>query len=233
MGDTLVLDRWKWLISPFPPSPASLIDVGCGNGWPVLNCGRLGYQTMGVGWDGPDLERARRRAAFFGSSSQFEVQDVRDLSVRYDLKEKFDIATCFETIEHIMDDEQMMRSLAEVLRPGGKLFVTSPNQNYIPMDDGDTGPFSEVEDGGHVRKGYTPERLGSLADKAGLTVTEIAYCSGWSSQKVTTALRAFGRQVGDGPAWALTFPLRMAPAVLDRPGRRYPAYSICMVATKR
>ena len=90
-----------------------------------------------MGWPGAGAEAG----GFFGSSSQFEVQDVRDLSVRYDLKEKFDIATCFEATEHIMDDEQMMRSLAEVLRPGGKLFVTSPNQNYIPMDDGDTGPI--------------------------------------------------------------------------------------------
>jgi hypothetical protein len=82
-----------------------------------------------------------------------------------------------------------------------------------------------------VGKGYTPERLVSLADQAGLTVTKIDYCSGWSSQKVTTVLRALGHRIGYGPGWTITFPLRVAPVVLDRPGQNYPAYSICMVAT--
>ena len=57
LGDTLVFDRWIWLQSRLPPPPASLIDVGCGNGWLALNCSRLGYRTLGIGWDGPDLQK--------------------------------------------------------------------------------------------------------------------------------------------------------------------------------
>lgn len=232
LGDPFVLDRWRWLRSHLPPAPASLIDVGCGNGWLAINCSSLGYRTLGIGWEGPDLAKARKRATALGSEARFEVQDVRTLSARYDLKECFDIATCFETIEHVIDDEGLMRSLASILRPGGQLILTTPSQDYIPMDSGDAGPFSEVEDGGHVRKGYTSERLGYLAEQAGLEVTEIGFCSGWSSQKVTTLLRDLNRCFGYGLAWALTLPLRLIPPLLDSREQAHPPYSICMLATK-
>ena len=232
IGDTLVLDRWRWLESRLPPVPASLIDVGCGNGWLALNCSRLGYKTVGLGWEGADLQKARERATSFDNDARFEVQDIRMLSGRHDLKECFDIVTCFETIEHIMDDAEVMRSLASLLRPGGRLFLTSPNQNYIPMDSGDAGPFSDREDGGHVRKGYTHERLNYLANQSGFMVTEISFCSGWSSQKVTALLRRMEPILGYRPAWAITLPLRFAPSLFDHRTQKYPPYSICMSATK-
>jgi 2-polyprenyl-3-methyl-5-hydroxy-6-metoxy-1,4-benzoquinol methylase len=232
LGDTLVLDRWRWLRSRLPAAPASLIDVGCGNGWLAINCSSLGYRTLGVGWAGSDLEKARKRATVFRTDASFEVQDARTLSTRYDLKECFDVATCCETIEHIIDDAELMRSLASTLRPSGRLILTTPNQDYVPMDAGDAGPFREIEDGGHVRKGYTPERLSYLAEQAGLEVAEIGFCSGWSSQKVTTLLRALTRRIGYGSAWALTLPLRLVPPLLDSRDQAHPAYSICMLATK-
>jgi SAM-dependent methyltransferase len=192
----------------------------------------LGYHTLGIGWAGSDLEKARKRAARLRSDARFEVQDIRALSTRYDLKERFDVATCFETIEHILDDAEVMRSLASILRPGGRLVLTTPNQNYIPMDTGDAGPFSQVENGQHVRKGYTAERLSHLAGEAGLEIAEIGYCSGLSSQKVTALLRSLARHIGYGPAWALTLPLRLIPLIFDDQNQARPPYSICMLATK-
>jgi 2-polyprenyl-3-methyl-5-hydroxy-6-metoxy-1,4-benzoquinol methylase len=232
LGDTLVLDRWIWLQSRLPSPPASLIDVGCGNGWLALNCSRLGYRALGIGWDGPDLQKARKRAAELGNKAHFEVQDVRTLSTRHEFKECFDIATCFETIEHILDDAKVMQSLASVLRPGGRLLLTTPSYESIPMDASDAGPFSEIEDGGHVRKGYTPDRLTHLAEQAGFKVTDIEFCSGWASQKITALLRDLSHRIGYGPAWTLTSPLRLIPPLLDNRNRIYPRYSICMLATK-
>jgi SAM-dependent methyltransferase len=232
LGDTAVLDRWRWLKSHLPPAPASLVDVGCGNGWLAINCSTMGYRTLGIGSAGPDLQKARNRAAAFGSDARFEVQDIRTLSTRYDLKGRFDIATCFETIEHIIDDRAVMRSLESILRPGGQLLLTTPNQDYVPLDAYDSGPFHEIEDGRHVRKGYTPERLRSLSEEANLELSEIGYCTGWSSQKICTVLRRMQHRIGYGPAWALTFPLRAIPPLLDGRNQSLPPYSICMVATK-
>ena len=232
LGDTLVLDRWQWIKPRLPGSPASLIDVGCGNGWLAINCSRLGYRVIGLGWDGADLAKAKDRAARLGSDARFEVQDVRTLSARHDLKESFDIATCLETIEHILDDADVMVSLANILRPGGRLFLTTPNEAYIPIDTGDTGPFSVVEDGGHVRKGYNAERLRFLAAQAGLEIAEIGFCSSWYSQRITGLLRhTQSTSWLRSGIWAVTLPFRLVPTS-TRWHRGFPPYSICMSAIK-
>jgi SAM-dependent methyltransferase len=209
-----------------------VVDAGCGNGWLAINCARLGYQTLGLGWSDDDLARARDRAEKLDSSAQFEVQDLRDLAGRGDLVARFDVVTCTEVIEHIIDDSKLMMSLAELLRPGGLLLLTTPNAEYIPMDEGDSGPFELIEDGRHVRKGYSADGLRDLAKVANLHVEEISYCSGRASQHLTRLLRKVTRFVGYGPAWALTFPLRALPLVADRFIGNYPPYSICLVAKK-
>lgn len=232
LGDTMVFDRWKWIRSRLPATSKVLADVGCGNGWLALNFARVGYQTLGIGWAGPDIEKATARAAAMGSNARFEVQDIRQLSVRSDLKETFDVVTCLETIEHIIDDVQVMIDLTSLLRPGGRLLLTTPNEGYVPIDVSDAGPFSTVETGEHVRKGYTQERLSHLADQARLEVLEIGFCSGWASQKVTGIMRGLSRRFGYRAAWAVTLPLRLAPPLLDKRRSSRPPYSICLVARK-
>ena len=100
------------------------------------------------------------------------------------------------------------------------------------MDVGDAGPLEAIEDGRHVRKGYSPDGLRGLAEAANLRVVEIDHCSGRASQRLTRLLRALTRSIGYGPAWALTFPLRILPPAIDRPTQNWPPYSICLVASK-
>src|SRR5664280_1526589 len=231
-GDSLVVDRWRWIRTHLPRETSNLVDAGCGNGWLALNCARLGHHTLGLGWDDNDLTRARTRADILKSSARFEVQDLRDLASRPDLTASFDVVTCTEVIEHIIDDSKLMANLATLLRPEGQLLLTAPSSDYIPMDVGDAGPFEAIEDGRHVRKGYSPDGLRGLAEAANLRVVEIGYCSGRASQRLTRLLRALTRSIGYGPAWALTFPLRILPPAIDRPTQNWPPYSICLVASK-
>ncbi len=230
--DTLVLDRWRWLKERLPASPGKLLDAGCGNGWLALNCASLGYAVTGLSWQDSDLARARKRADTLGKRVQFEVQDLRELAERTDLAGCFDTVTCTETIEHILDDHQLCSALGRTLRPGGRLLLTAPNSSYIPIDDGDAGPFLPIEDGGHVRKGYAESDLRALVESSGLTVEEISYCSGKTSQQVTKVLRILTRSLGYPLAWVLTFPLRIVPLFADRRDIGYPPYSICCVASK-
>lgn len=231
-GDSLVIDRWQWIRKRLPPEPRMILDAGCGNGWLALNCARLGHQTLGLGYDTDDIHRARGRADALGSAARFETQDVRDLDSRPDLAGNFDVVTCTEVIEHIIDDSKLMLDLSVLLRRGGKLLLTTPNLDYIPMDVGDAGPFVSIEDGRHVRKGYSAYDLHRLAEGSGLRVDEISYCSGRASQRFTRLLRSLSRLIGYSSAWALTLPLRVFPLAIDRLRQTYPKYSICMVASK-
>jgi len=237
-GDTLVLDRWLWLKQHLPPVPSGskwMLDVGCGSGAFTIGVARRGYRALGLSWDERNQNTARERASICNVAlAEFEVMDVRHLDQRVDLTERFEIVVCCETIEHILNDQKLMIDMSRCLKSGGTLLLTAPNFNYRPMTRSDRGPFSQVEDGGHVRRGYTPDNLKILCASAGLRVSQIGYCSGFVSQKITALMRmVFAVHTLLG--WGLILPLRALPPMLDSwisAIVRWPGFSITLVATK-
>ncbi|MCC6212790.1 MAG: class I SAM-dependent methyltransferase [Burkholderiales bacterium] len=236
-GDTLVLDRWRWLTRRLPRTRNGerLLDVGCGTGAFTIGAALRGYDSLGLSWDERNQDVAAERARLSGAASaRFEVFDVRRLDQRPDLRGQFDIAICFENAEHILDDLKLMRDIAACLRPGGRLYFTAPFHYYRAITESDNGPFLKTEEGWHVRRGYTRGMLLELCEVAGLVCEDISYCSGFVSQKITWMLRALTR-IHLVLAWGVTLPLRVLPPVLDPLVSRltgWPPYSICMEAYK-
>jgi SAM-dependent methyltransferase len=236
-GDTLVLDRWRWLRQRLPKTRngETLIDIGCGTGAFTIGAALRGYRALGLSWDERNQTVAAERSRLCRApGARFEIQDARRLDQRTDLHGQFDFVINCENIEHILDDGKLMRDIAACLKPGGRLLLTTPYFHYRPMVSVDEGPFSTEEDGGHVRRGYTKAMLEELCEQAGLRVDEVSYCSGTLSQLVSGALRKLSLRSHLG-AWALTFPMRPLPPLLDwllTPLLRWPFFSICIEAYK-
>lgn len=236
-GDTLVLDRWRWLKRRLPRTRNGerLLDVGCGTGAFSIGAARRGYDALGLSWDERNQRVAAERAALCGArTAAFEVLDVRHLDARRDLIEHFDVAICCENIEHILDDRKLLRDIAACLKPGGRLLLTTPYLLYRPMSAGEIGPFLPIENGDHVRRGYSAAMLDELCLHAGLVPERVSFCSGVISQKVTSLMRSLGR-VDATLAWILTCPLRVLPPLTDRWVSRllgWPGFSICLEAYK-
>jgi SAM-dependent methyltransferase len=236
-GDTLVLDRWLWLKSRLPETMngETFLDVGCGSGAFSIGAAVRGYQSLGLSWDERNQTVAAIRAEICKAySARFEMFDVRKLDSRHDLSSSFDVAICFENIEHIIDDKKLIIDIAGCLKPGGRLLLTAPFLLYRPMTSGNKGPFSKTEDGGHVRRGYTKAMLEELCVQAGLVPDGISFTSGFVSQKVTGLLRFFSKM---HPifGWAITLPLRVFPPLFDRfisSILNWPNFSICLEAYK-
>jgi SAM-dependent methyltransferase len=70
-----------------------------------------------------DLQRRRSNIA------GFVLQDMTRCTLPSD---SFGGAICVEVIEHVVEDEAFVRQIARVLRPGGWLYVTTPNGDYMP-----------------------------------------------------------------------------------------------------
>ncbi len=239
-GDTLVLDRWLWLkehLKPVPAGSKSLIDVGCGTGAFTIGAARKGYRCLGLSWDTRNQKVAAERAEQCKADlANFEVQDVRSLGERNDLKSKFDVAICFECIEHILDDERLIRDMAACLKPNGTLLLTTPYFHFRPITPPDDGGFAPIENGGHVRRGYTPDDLKRICHVGGFELERIGYCSGLLSQRVTRLSRMLNRHLPLLAGWVLILPLRLAPPLLDRWVSKlttWPGYSITLVARRR
>lgn len=233
-GDPCVLDRWLWVRGHLRKGSARTFDAGCGNGAFSIYAAREGNAVVAASFSEREQDDARRRAGVLGVEGiDFRLIDLRELASRTDELGSFDQVICLETIEHLLEDQRLVDVLAGMLRPGGKILLSVPyaGHRHLYMEDPDPSP---VEDGFHVRYGYTPERLREVAENAGLRVTSEARVSGVISQKVTSLMRRLTARIGLPASWALTLPLR-ALVVLDRPLSAllgYPHLSIALVAVK-
>lgn len=159
----------KWLHSGYILTKKpnfSILDVGCGVGTISLYLASLGYRVKGLDVSARAIALAQAAQKDIGLS---HVQFVRgELDHK---KEKYDLVTCFEVIEHIENDLQFARDLAAKLRPGGHLLLSTPSRLNFLYRIGFYQKFdAEV---GHLRR-YTPTEISQLLQKAGLHVQKIA-----------------------------------------------------------
>jgi len=232
-SDTLVLDRYRWLMKNIPITSSSkyILDVGCGSGAFTMAAASLGYNSLGLSWDHVNKEKATSRAKLFSLNAKFEICDVRNLDKREDLFNRFDYVICTENIEHIVNDVKLMLDMRNCLKEGGFLLLTTPNKNMIPMWGDELEIINPpIEDGRHVRYGYDNDDLITLCKKSNFEIVKIEFCSGFFSQKITSIYR-FICQFNNLISWVIIFPLRVLPILLDNK-INYTGYSICLVAKK-
>lgn len=79
----------------------------------------------------------------------------------------FDAVTMFDVLEHIPAHEKAVSEALRVLRPGGFLLVSTPNENwrfpYYPVMQSICPSEDEImAEWGHVRRGYNLEELTNL-----------------------------------------------------------------------
>jgi ubiquinone/menaquinone biosynthesis C-methylase UbiE len=101
-----------------------ILEVGCGGGH-VL---RLfpGADLTGVDVSGEMLRKARHNLA------GYRVRLLKGELKELDLPEGgFDKIICSEVLEHTVDPESMLRQMRRLLRPGGRVVITLPNDGLI------------------------------------------------------------------------------------------------------
>jgi SAM-dependent methyltransferase len=234
-GDPCVLDRWMWLRRYLRRGSLRTFDAGCGNGGFSIFAASVGNEVVAASFSSSEQESARRRAAMLGVTGvDFRIIDLRELESHRSALGMFDQIICLETIEHVTDDEGLVKSLTAMLNPGGQILLSTPFDAHHPLYTEDREP-SPAEDGSHVRYGYSQERLSQIADAAGLDVASEGFISGVVSQKLTDLMRRLSAGVGLFPAWVILLPLRVL-VLLDAPLSRilhYPHLSVALCAVKR
>jgi SAM-dependent methyltransferase len=228
-GDPCVLDRWLWLRARLRKGALRTFDAGCGNGAFTIYAASEGNSVLAASFSEGEQNDARRRAEQLGLRDiDFRVLDLREIAQHTEELGTFEQIICLETIEHVLDDEGLVRSLAGMLEPGGRLLLTTPFDRHRPLFSEDPSP-TPIEDGLHVRFGYSQARLREVLAQAGLEASEEGFVSGVISQQLTNLMRILTRRIGLPASWAVLFPLR-ALVVLDRPLTRLLRYPYLSVA---
>lgn len=111
-------DHYARHLKPPAPGRNRLLDVGCGNGEFLLRARSQGWEVHGLDFDAEALSHARR--------SGIEVR-LGNASPEQFPENHFDAITCHQVIEHVHDVHLFARTLHRWLRPGGSLWIGTPN----------------------------------------------------------------------------------------------------------
>jgi len=113
--------RYAW-VAPLVAGK-SVLDVASGAGYGSSLLARTAASVVGVDVSAEAVEHAR--AAY----SQANLSFIEGSAAKLPLAdESFDVVVSFETIEHLLEQEQMLGEIRRVLRPDGVLVISSPNK---------------------------------------------------------------------------------------------------------
>jgi SAM-dependent methyltransferase len=106
-----------------------VIDVGCGGGFMVEAMRRAGGRAVGLDISPQSIAYARRQYP----ENEFFCEGLEEFARR---NRTFDFIYSSEVLEHLPDINSAMAALARIARPGGHLFVTTPDIGHwrVPKD---------------------------------------------------------------------------------------------------
>lgn len=154
-----------------PPNPGEyVIDVGCGSGVITSFLGESGADVLGIDGNTDAIRFAQRK--FSKAKVRFKLGLVDDNLIP---EKPVDKIYCLEVIEHIYrhQTEKMLIDFMRILRPGGLVFLTTPNYRSLwPvieffMDRLGTAP--RMSEDQHV-KFYNMKKLAVLCRSAGFKI---------------------------------------------------------------
>ena len=130
-----------------------ILDLTCNDGWMLLNLAHGGFGTRGT-LDGMEMNvdasnRARQR------QDEAEVEwpgrivsgDLFTADEHFE-PGSYDAVVCFETIEHVPDPRALMKIMAKMVKPGGRIYVSTPDGAF---ERGNVPGWMIMESKGHLR----------------------------------------------------------------------------------
>ena len=156
------------------------LDVGCGAGLLCEPLARLGAEVTGVDAAAENIAVAQAHAAGSGLEIEYHHGEIGALGLA-----GFDLVTSMEVIEHVADKAAFVTALADTLRLGGLMVLSTPNRTAASrlLLVGGAEAIGLVPKGTHHWDDFiTPDELRELLDGAGLVMGEPSGIA-WSPMK--------------------------------------------------
>ncbi len=141
-----------------PPANAHVLEIGCGTGH---NLGMLSEFGAVDALELDDEARAVAEQRLGRSVMSAPLPELEGVPERH-----YDLIGAFDVIEHIDDDQAALASIAQRLKPGGKLVVTVPAHQWM---------WSAHDVVNHHKRRYSRKALRALVESSPLKLERIGY----------------------------------------------------------
>ena len=156
------------------PAPARLLDLGCGAGIAAEALAARGHDVLGLDASAEAIAAAESHAAGRGLALRYRAGQAEELLAD---GAQFDVVTALEVIEHVEDQAGFMALLAGLVRPGGRVFVSTLNRTWRSLAVAKIGAeyiARLLPAGTHDwRRFVAPDVLAAHARAAGLTLVDM------------------------------------------------------------
>ena len=166
--------RLDWIRQHVELDGCRALDIGCGGGILAESMAAAGAAVTGIDMaDGP-LSVARLHQLESGAEVDYQKTTAEALAANR--AGEYDVVTCLEMLEHVPDPSAVIRSCAELVRPGGHVFFSTINRNpksFLFAIVGAEYVLQLLPKGTHeYAKFIRPSELETWARHAGLRLVE-------------------------------------------------------------
>lgn len=137
-----------------------VLDAACGEGYGSYLIKKWGAsEVYGIDIDEETIGKAKKM--FNSSDVEFQCHTVEKLPFP---DYYFDLIVSFETIEHLDRPEEFLKEIRRVLKPGGGILISCPNDPYYSTDATYSNPFHKRKYTYFDFKELVEEYLGNNVD---------------------------------------------------------------------
>jgi 2-polyprenyl-6-hydroxyphenyl methylase/3-demethylubiquinone-9 3-methyltransferase len=127
-GDFKALQlRLNYVNQCAPLAGKSVLDVGCGGGIFSEAMASLGAVVTGIDMGGDALGVARLHSSESGLPLVYQKATAEQFAKTH--RNRFDVVTCLELLEHVPDPASVVGACKTLVRPGGDVFFATINRN--------------------------------------------------------------------------------------------------------
>lgn len=118
--------RANYIDERSPVAGKRVLDVGCGGGILAEAIAQRGATVTGIDMGEAPLAVARLHQLESGVSVDY--RQITAEAIAAEMPAQFDIVTCMEMLEHVPDPGAIVAACATLLKPGGRLFLSTLNR---------------------------------------------------------------------------------------------------------
>ncbi|MBP1714825.1 MAG: Lipopolysaccharide biosynthesis protein [Deltaproteobacteria bacterium] len=130
-----------------------VIDLASGEGYGSAMLAEIAFSVTGIDIDEASIRHATQK--YLRPNLKFIQGSLLDIPVKG--QGLFDVAVCFEALEHIADQAQLLKEVKRVLTKEGSLIISTPNKEIYSDNPDYQNPF-------HIKELYFGEFKNQLSD---------------------------------------------------------------------